>query len=394
MRPVFSRKVSAWLQDPRILLGIYVLAASVAALHKMAQGSFQSGGMTYPPYQNYVIFRNAFFHLLARQDLYAPYPLEQADLFKYSPTFALFMAPIAALPYTAGAVVWNLVNAMALFGALMWVPALSARAKTWTLWFVLLSLVSSMQTAQSNGLMVGLMLAGFAARERNRNALSALSVVAAALVKPFGGIALLTCLARPGRGRFLAWVSAWGIVLCLVPLAVVPAEHLAFLYRSWFDLLQNDHATKAGLSVMAWLEAWFGLAAPKDVVIAAGGLLLVLPLARLSLAGDSTARILLTASVLIWVVIFNHMAESPTYVIAVVGVALWYFSQPPSPLNTSLLVATFLLTCLAATDLCPRDVRTRLVAPYVLKAVPCIFVWLKLQYELLTRRSAAFQAPR
>jgi len=394
MRQVFSRKVPAWLQDPRILLGIYVLAASVVALHKMAQGLFQSGGMTYPPYQNYVIFRNAFFHLLARQDLYAAYPLEQADLFKYSPTFALLMAPIAALPYTLGAVVWNLVNAVALFGAVMWVPTLSARARIWTLWFVLLSLISSMQTAQSNGLMAGLMLAAFAARERNRNALSALSVVAAAFVKPFGGIALLTCLVRPGRGRFLAWVSGCGIVLCLAPLVVVPAGHLAFLYRSWFDLLRNDHATKAGLSVMAWLEAWFGLAWPKDVVIAAGGLLLVLPMARRSLVGDSGARTLLTASVLIWVVIFNHMAESPTYVIAVVGVALWYFSQPPTPLNTSLLVATFLLTCLAATDLCPRDVRTRLVAPYVLKAVPCILVWLKLQYELLTRRSAVFQAPR
>jgi Glycosyltransferase family 87 len=394
MRVVFPSKVSAWLQDPRILLGVYVLAAAVVALHKMAQGLFQSGGLIYPPYQNYVIFRNAFFHLLARQDLYSAYPIEQADLFKYSPTFALMMAPIAALPYTAGAVVWNVVNAVALFGAVMWVPALSARARAWVLWFVLLSLISSMQTAQSNGLMAGLMLAAFAARERNRNALSALSVVAAALVKPFGGVALLTCLARPGRGRFLAWASAWGIVLCLAPLVVVPAQHLVFLYRSWFDLLQSDHAAKAGLSVMAWLEAWFGLAPPKDAVIAAGGLLLVLPMARRSLFEDSSARTLLAASVLIWVVIFNHMAESPTYVIAVVGVALWYFSQPPSPLNTSLVAGTFLLTCLAATDLCPRDVRTKLVAPYVLKAVPCILVWLKLQYELLTRRPDAQAAPR
>jgi len=394
MRLVIPRKVSAWLQDPRILLGIYALAASVVALHKMAQGLFQSGGLIYPPYQNYVIFRNAFFHLVARQDLYAAYPIEQADLFKYSPTFALLMAPIAALPYTLGAVVWNLVNAVALFGAVMWVPTLSARARSWVLWFVLLSLISSMQTAQSNGLMAGLMLGAFAARERNRNALAALSVVAAALVKPFGGIALLPCLARPGRGRLLAWVSGWGIALCLAPLLVVPAGHLAFLYRSWFDLLQSDHATKAGLSVMAWLEAWFGLAWPKDAVIAAGGLLLVIPLARRSLFGSSAARILLAASVLIWVVIFNHMAESPTYVIAVVGVALWYFSQPPSPLNTSLVAATFLLTSLAATELCPREVRTRLIAPYVLKAVPCILVWLKLQYELLARQPDRQAAPR
>jgi hypothetical protein len=385
MRAASARKLLSWLQDPRVLLALYVAAAAVTALQKMERGSFQSGGMTYPPFQNYVIFRNAFNHLIGGQDLYARFPLEQADLFKYTPTFALLMGPIAALPYSVGAIAWNLVNAVVLFGAIMWVPTIGARTKSWTLWFISISLVSSMQSAQSNGLMAGLMLAAFAARERGHDGLSALAVVLAAFVKPFGAVALLPCLTQPRRGRFLLYACLCAIALGLAPLAVVSAQHLGFLYQSWFHLLQSDHAVKTGTSLITWLRAWFGLAPPKELVVAAGSVLLLLPLCRLSLLGDEGARLLLIASVLIWVVIFNHMAEPPTYVIAVLGVALWYFSQRPSPPNTFLFVATFLLTCLAATDLYPRSVRAKLISPYVLRAAPCIFVWFKLQYDLLTR---------
>jgi hypothetical protein len=198
---------------------------------------------------------------------------------------------------------------------------------------------------------------------------------------------MVACLSQPGLRRFLAWTVLWAIALLLAPLVVVPPEHLAFLYRSWFDLLRNDHATKAGLSVMSWLEAWFGLRPPKDLVIAVGGLLLLVPLARARWRGDAAWRTLLIASVLVYVVIFNHMAESPTYVIAVLGVALWYFSRQPTPLATALVAATFALTCLASTDLVPPAVRARVVAPYMLKAVPCIAVWVRMQYDLVLRRS-------
>ncbi len=387
MRLVVPKRVSAYLADPRILLGLYLLAAAVVALHKMALGGFEMGGRIYPPYQNYIAFRNAFFHLLARQDLYAAFPMgQQADLFKYTPTWALFMAPIAALPYTAGALAWNMLNAGALFAAVLWVPTVSRRARVWILWFVFLSLVTSMQNAQSNGLMAGLMLGAFAARERQRPAVAALLVMVAAFGKPFGLFAVLACLSQPGLRRFLAWVVVWGIALLLLPLVVVSPGYLTFLYRSWFDLLQHDHATKAGLSVMSWLTAWFGLTPPKDLVIAVGGLLLLLPLARPSRLDDAITRTGLIASVLVFVVIFNHMAESPTYVIAVLGVALWYFSRQPTRLDTALVATTFALTCLASTDLIPLSVRTRVVAPFMLKAVPCIAVWVKLQYDLLLRQ--------
>ena len=50
---------------------------------------------------------------------------------------------------------------------------------------------------------------------------------------------------------------------------------------------------------------------------------------------------LLLASIMIWVVIFNHRAESPTFIIAITGVALWYYAQQQKPENYVLLVLAF-----------------------------------------------------
>ena len=51
------------------------------------------------PSGNFEIFRTASRHLVSGQDLYAEYPAEHTDRFKYSPTFALLFAPFAWLPW-------------------------------------------------------------------------------------------------------------------------------------------------------------------------------------------------------------------------------------------------------------------------------------------------------
>src|SRR5690606_38477454 len=94
-------------------------------------------------------------------------------------------------------------------------------------------------------------------------------------------------------------------------------------------------------------------------------------------------RLNMLSSVLIWIIIFNHKAESPTFIIAVSGIALWFFSQQAKKENTILLILVFIFTCLAPTDLFPKYIRDNIFEPYVVKAVPCILVWLKISYDLL-----------
>lgn len=72
----------------------------------------------YTAYENYVIFKNSFTHFIAGLNPYANFPAEQWDLYKYSPAFALCMAPFAALPDWAGLPIWNLLNALGLLAAI------------------------------------------------------------------------------------------------------------------------------------------------------------------------------------------------------------------------------------------------------------------------------------
>ena len=372
------------LTDPRTLLAVYAVATVLATVYKLARGKFEHGGRLYEPLQNYAIFRDAFHHLVAGKDLYASFPLETWDLYKYSPTFALLMFPFAALPYGAGAVVWNLTNSLVLFAAVLSLPGFGDKARGLVLWFVLLVALGSAQNAQSNALMAGLMLGAFSAKERGKDGLAAFCLVMATFIKIFGGVLVVACLLRGGRGRLLRFLALWGLVFLAAPLLVVSLEQLVSLYGSWHQLLLKDHGRSQGMSVMAWLKAWFGLALPKGAVVIAGAAVLLLPLAKVGAHADRTFRVLVLASALIWVVIFNHMAESPTFVIAVLGVALWYFVRPRNRFDQALLALTFVFSCLSSTDLFPPAVWRRFVVPYVLKAAPCIFVWVRIQYELLT----------
>jgi hypothetical protein len=86
------------------------------------------------------------------------------------------------------------------------------------------------------------------------------------------------------------------------------------------------------------------------------------------------------------VIIFNHKAESSTFVIALVGVALYYLLMPKSNLKLILLTCCILLTSLSPTDMFPPYVRVHIVVPYVLKAVPCIFIWFHINYYLLQNK--------
>jgi len=80
--------VRAFLANEITWLFVYVIIAVIA-----------TGICAGRQCNNFLIFRSAFDHLLAGRDLYAAYPAEHADLFKYSPTFALLFAPFALLPF-------------------------------------------------------------------------------------------------------------------------------------------------------------------------------------------------------------------------------------------------------------------------------------------------------
>jgi hypothetical protein len=368
---------------PHVVLAVYISMALIAGIHRYLLGPTELGGTITTHYNNFLIFKSSFLHLIENRDLYVHYPQEHADLFKYSPSFAIFIAPLALLPNLLGLLLWNLANSLVLYFGIRLLPEGSIRNKTVILYFILLELLTSIQNSQSNGLITGLLVMAFAFLEGRRPIIATLLIALTCFIKPFGIIGFLPVILYPERWKSVLYAAVWMLIIAVLPLVVVSPSQLVSLYDSWLQLLFSDHARSYGFSVMGWLHTWFGLEPYKVSVVLAGIALLCAPLLRFNLYGDYRFRKEVLASVLIWVVIFNHRAESPTFILAVTGVALWYFARPRLQAERVLLWLVFILTCLSPTDLFPPIVRKKIIGPYVLKAVPCIAVWLKLSYELL-----------
>jgi hypothetical protein len=334
---------------------------------------------------NFAIFRASFGNLLAGRDLYALHPEQAWDLFKYSPTFAVLFAPFSLLPLPAAVVLWHAVNMLLLFYAVG--RLLPGSKGTIALALIYLEALGAMQHAQTNGLVTALVVLAFVAFERQRQLGAALAIALGAVVKIFPLAALPMAVFHPRRIRFALLFTGVLLALVALPLLFISPHELAAQYQSWRSQEAADALSTAsfgGGGVMELLHLWLGVHIPNWPVQLAGTVLLLLPLAaRRRDWSDPDFRLRFLCSLLVYMVIFNHRSESPSFVIAVTGIAIWYVTSPREWLHTALLALTILVVSVSSTDLTPSYVKHEIVLAYRLKTVPCLLVWLLMQAELL-----------
>jgi hypothetical protein len=368
-----------------IALFAYLLITLIATIQGLTSGPkvYVPGGRAYIDYNNFRIFKFSFYHLVQNRDIYQLFPDDHWDLYKYSPAFALSFGVLSWMPDIAGLFCWNLINSLCLFAGIRLLPGLDNEKKSFILLFCLLEMLLSIQNTQSNGLMAGLIVLAFAFAERRQYLLSTLCVVFSFYIKIYGALAFVLYLFYPGKLRLFAWTIFWMAFFALIPLVAVGWPQLLFLYKSWWHLLVDDRSASTGVSVMGIMVSWFHLPGAKNAVTLLGVALFLLPLIHIRRYRDLSFRLLYLASVLIWMVIFNHKAESPTYIIVMAGIGIWYWTQPSDPLQRTLLLLSFLLITMSVSDLVPAPVRNGFIRPYGIKAVMAIIVWFRIVYEQL-----------
>ncbi|MDW8333596.1 MAG: glycosyltransferase family 87 protein, partial [Bacteroidia bacterium] len=385
LRPMrqFLTRAGDILSRPRLIFWVYVIAAAAVAVQRYVQPV--KHGWT--GYNNFLIFRESFFHLIKGWNLYVPYPDAHQDVFKYSPTFALFMAPWSVLPDLPGVVLWNVFNTWMVFFALRRLRGLAYRHKVVILWMVLIEALTSAFQTQTNGMIAGLMIMCYNAAESGRFRRAAFWAVAAGFIKIFGAIVGLLLLLYPQRLKALTWGAFWAVVLLFLPLLVVSPADLAAQYAGWQKIIGIDYASKGYISLIGMTEMWAGRSLSPDgrlIVQCAALAVLVLPaLLRYGLWQRRAFRLTYLAAILMWVILFNHRSESPTYVVAVCGACVAYFSLPRrTRLLTALMALMMILTVLSPTDVFPRALREAYVYPYGLKALPVALIWIYCMVEL------------
>lgn len=222
--------------------------------------------------------------------------------------------------------------------------------------FLMVDVVTSMQSSQSNALMAGLLIMAYVQVKKENYFLSSLLVSVGAMIKIYSGLGFLLFFFAGNRKKFFVHSVACMAGLVLLPVVFTGFKELWWQYNNWQELLAWDMNASAGTSLIGI----FGLVMPIDAVKLpmqlAGVVLLLLPLVVVR-KRDEKFEINYLAFVLVWMILFNHKAESPSFVIAFAGATLWIFNQSKNGLAIAVYLIAFVLGCLTSTDVFPPDVR-------------------------------------
>jgi len=371
-----------------ISFGLALILITIVASWLKLNGplrSFDQGPAIYTQYNNYKIFESAFHHLSDNKNLYILYPNEHHDLYKYSPSFALAFGLFAPLPDSLGLILWNLLNVLVFFFAINRKEAPWSSRFPFLFLFIIPELITSTQNIQSNALMTGLLLFAYFDFEKEKTGRAACWIVFASFIKIYAGLAALMFIFYPRKTKFVLGGFIAALVLFSLPLLVITPSQLWTQYQSWGKLISEDHGGSYGISLMQLINLLVPQFHNKSLVQVLGliGLILVLfPLNKFKLTSQ---RLNYLSMILLTLIIFNHKTESATFILAVTGIAIWYFSKiKTNSFEQFALILAFLFTVLSATDLFPPVIRRTWIVPYGVKVWPCILIYLIIVYELFT----------
>jgi hypothetical protein len=378
------QKIKKLITNPYFSMGFLILLSLIASLQAYY---VDDTNIIFTPYNNFVIFSQSFHHLLEGKDLYVAYPHEYWDLYKYSPAFSLFFGVFAFFPTVIGLSFWNIFNASILSLAIISLPNLTKKKLSILLLIIAIEALTSFQNEQSNALMAGLIVFAFSLLEKKKLFWAAGLIMASVFIKLFGLVAFILFLFYPHKIRNALYSLVWLLFFLFIPLISTDFQTLIMQYKSWGTMLSTDHAISYGYSVMGFLHSWFGLNSGKNILLLFGVIALVVPLVKWKFWKDAMYKLLFLSSILIWVVIFNHKAESPTFIIAMTGAAIWFVASTHNITNVALIILALIFTTFSPSDFFPEYCRKQFFEPYVIKVIPMILVWVKINIDIFMIRN-------
>ncbi|QXU42043.1 glycosyltransferase family 87 protein [Pedobacter sp. D749] len=372
-------KLSSLLLKKQCVFAIYLLLALVAGFKQYHHHS----------YNNYLIFKYVYWHTIDLENLYNNYP-EYFDSNHYGPVFSIFIAPFALLPDGLGCILWNIANIAILLWGIYSLP-ISLNKRTIIAWICANETLTALFSFQFNIALTGLILLSFSHLIKKKEVQSAFFIAFGTLVKLYGIVGLAFFFFTKNKLKFIIGGLIAFAVLFVLPMVISSPAFVIQSYSDWYHSLAHKNDLNASLtsfqdiSLMGIVRRATGNVNIPNLPFLLGGLILfALPYLRIKQYKHIGFRLMLLASTLIFTVIFSSGSESPTYIIAFAGVAIWFMVQqnPKKGLIIALFIFAFILTSLSPTDIFPRPVK-EFIRLYSLKALPCVIIWLTIIYQMM-----------
>jgi hypothetical protein len=385
LHDIFSKFVGS-----RIPLLAILIALPVILGLQSYYNSVNYKGASCRHYSNYQVFKYAHYHLLSDQDLYSDHLKEHCFTFKYSPSFALFFGLFAYLPDWMGLVLWMLLSGIVSYFAIRSLPGMAPPKQFLFFLFIFFEWLGSVQGQQTNALIAMLLLSAFSLLERNKPLPATLLIVLTGFIKIFGFGAILLLIFYPQKWKLAVYTMVWSLILAVLPLVVISPDELWGIYESWYSQVLGDFSQYKGMSIYSLVEKLSGWAPPKQFWMMGSLILMIAPLIQLKKWKELWFRKFVLSAILIWVVVFNHKAESHTYVIAMVGIGFWYFAVPRKWFDTGLIIFALAGISLLYSDIVPRSWKGEFPFDFHVKALPSAVLWLRVVLDLWVYRNQPF----
>lgn len=379
-----KEKFLKFILNPRYIFGVYLIIAVVTAISKFLRGP--------QAINNYLIFKNVFYNTLEQKNLYLQYPERYFDMNHYGVFFSLLIAPFAMMPDWLGISLWNIANTAIFLFAIYKLPFSDDKKALFAL-FCLQEYITAAISLQFNIALVGLLMLSAIYIYENKEVKSASAIVIGIFVKLYGIVGLSQFFFIKNKFKFILSGIIVAVICLLIPMIYSTPQFVLQSYVDWSHSLiskNNDNQVLGNMqdiSLMGFVRRILGDASISNLSFLAFGLpLFALPYIRIKQYKNYAFQLMILASTLLFLVLFSSGSESPTYIIAVAGVMIWFFLQKErTPLVLGMLIFVIILTCFSPSDLFPKSVKVNYIIKYSLKAVPCIVVWFRIIYELMTR---------
>lgn len=381
---IVKSKIYQFISNPKYIYIIYLVISVITALSKYIRGE-QS-------YNNYLIFKNVFWHTWEQKNLYLEYPELYFDSNHYGIFFSILIAPFALMPDWLGISLWNLSNTSLLVFAFSKLP-FSPYKKAWLAWFCLQEYITAAVSVQFNVGLTALLLLSAVYIYEKKETKSALAILIGFFVKIYGIVGISGFFFVKNKVKFVVSMLVGFFLFLVLPMLLSSYDFGLQAYKDWYQSLTEKNLSNQVLgnrqdfSLMGIVRRVLGDADISNFVFVIPGLIVYgLPYLRFSQYRNLPFQMMILASTLLFVVLFSSGSESPTYIIAVSGVMIWFLIQKNKILlDIALLIFVMVLTCFGFSDLFPKYIKEEYILKYSLKALPCCLVWFKIIYELMTR---------
>jgi len=372
-----KKKIAPYfLDDSKISRYLWLLILPVAAMTKCPN--------------NFLIFRQVFWHTIHQLPLYTAYPAEYADVNHYGIFFSTIVAPFALPPVWLGMLLWLIGLSTLLYFAIRNLP----RANTiFIYWFCANELLTALYLQQFNIAIAASLLFSFIFIEKEKDVWAAFFIMLGTFVKLYSIAGLAFFFFSKHKTKFTISLAGWSVVFFVLPMLISSPDYVLGQYGDWLKVLseknqENMFALHQNISLLGMVRKISGIATYSDLwLIGPGIVLFLLPYLRFKQYAHLAFRYFILASTLLFIVLFSTGSESSGYITTLIGVCIWYTAAPwkRNKWDLALVIFVFVITSLSPTDIFPHFIRKALIKPYALKALPCVIVWLQICYELCTR---------